>query len=173
MGWGSASPARASALEESNYTAITPDEGAYAFEALLRHNRVYTGYAPVIGAPWLVAFAERSRFFEVFSSSNGSGTSKFRVELNELPRDEWPARLRQLVAEQVSLILRRTVDPDRPLPEYGLDSLGALELRTRIETETGIRLAPKNVSATVRGLADHLYEQLAPDDAPAAALSSQ
>lgn len=163
----------ASALEESNYTAITPDEGAYAFEALLRHNRVYTGYAPVIGAPWLVAFAERSRFFEVFSSSNGSGTSKFRVELNELPRDEWPARLRQLVAEQVSLILRRTVDPDRPLPEYGLDSLGALELRTRIETETGIRLAPKNVSATVRGLADHLYEQLAPDDAPAAALSSQ
>lgn len=124
-------------------------------------------------SPWLVAFAERSRFFEVFSSSNGSGTSKFRVELNELPRDEWPARLRQLVAEQVSLILRRTVDPDRPLPEYGLDSLGALELRTRIETETGIRLAPKNVSATVRGLADHLYEQLAPDDAPAAALSSQ
>lgn len=90
----------------------------------MRHNRVYTGYAPVIGAPWLVAFAERSRFFEVFSSSNGSGTSKFRVELNELPRDEWPARLRQLVAEQVSLILRRTVDPDRPLPEYGLDSLG-------------------------------------------------
>ncbi len=173
LGWWSASPARASALEESNYTAITPDEGAYAFEALLRHNRVYTGYAPVIGAPWLVAFAERSRFFEVFSSSNGSGTSKFRVELNELPRDEWPARLRQLVAEQVSLILRRTVDPDRPLPEYGLDSLGALELRTRIETETGIRLAPKNVSATVRGLADHLYEQLAPDDAPAAALSSQ
>lgn len=109
----------------------------------------------------------------MFSSSNGSGTSKFRVELNELPRDEWPARLRQLVAEQVSLILRRTVDPDRPLPKYGLDSLGALELRTRIETETGIRLAPKNVSATVRGLADHLYEQLAPDDAPAAALSSQ
>ncbi len=169
LGWWSASPARASALEESNYTAITPDEGAYALEALLRHNRAYTGYAPVIGAPWLVAFAERSRFFEVFQSSNThSGTSKFLVELNELALDEWPARLRQLVSEQVGLILRRTVDPDRPLPEYGLDSLGALELRTRIETETGIRLAPKNISATVRGLADHLYEQLAPEGAPAA-----
>jgi Phosphopantetheine attachment site len=35
----------------------------------------------------------------------------------------------------VSLILRRSVDPDRPLSEYGVDSLGAVELRTRIETE--------------------------------------
>ena len=26
-------------------TAITPDEGAYAFEALMRHDRAYTGYA--------------------------------------------------------------------------------------------------------------------------------
>ena len=94
----------------------------------------------------------------------GAGTSKFRAELNELPTDEWPARLRRLVSEQVGLILRRTVDPDRPLPEYGLDSLGALELRTRIETETGIRLNPKNITTTVRGLADHLYEQLAPED---------
>jgi phthioceranic/hydroxyphthioceranic acid synthase len=46
--------------------------------------------------------------------------------------------------------------------------LGALELRTRIETETGIRLNPKNITTTVRGLADHLYEQLAPEDAKVA-----
>ncbi len=31
--------------------------------------------------PRLVAFAERSRFFEVFSSSNGSGNAKSSVEL--------------------------------------------------------------------------------------------
>jgi phthioceranic/hydroxyphthioceranic acid synthase len=168
LGWWSASPARAAALEETNYTAITPDEGAYAFEALLRHNRAYTGYAPIIGAPWLIAFAERSRFFELFQSSkNNSGTSKFRAELMALPLDEWSGRLRQLVSEQVGLILRVAVDPDRPLPEYGLDSLGALELRTRIETETGIRLNPKNITITVRGLADHLYEQLAPAEAAA------
>ena len=169
LGWWSASPARAAALEETSYTAITPDEGAYAFEALLRHNRAYTGYAPIIGAPWLIAFAERSRFFELFQSTeNNSGTSKFRAELMALPLDEWSGRLRQLISEQVGLILRVAVDPDRPLPEYGLDSLGALELRTRIETETGIRLNPKNITSTVRGLADHLYEQLAPEDAKVA-----
>jgi hypothetical protein len=33
-------------------------------------------------------------------------------------------------------MLRRRIDPDRPLSEYGMDSLGAPELRTRVETET-------------------------------------
>ena len=170
IAWGAwAEVGRATAVAESSGAAIGAEEGAYAFETLLRHNRAYTGYTPIIGVPWLAALAERSKFFEVFQAGqNRSGTSKFRNELNELPVDEWPAKLRQLVSEQVGLILRRTVDPDRPLPEYGLDSLGALELRTRIETETGIRLNPKNITTTVRGLADHLYEQLAPEDAKVA-----
>ena len=170
IAWGAwAEVGRATALAESSGAAIAPDDGGYAFETLLRHDRAYTGYAPIVGVPWLAALTERSRFFEMFQSEqNRSGTSKFRSKLNQLPFDEWPARLRQLVSEQVGLILRRGVDPDRPLPEYGLDSLGALELRTRIENETGIRLAPKNITTTVRGLAAHLYEQLAPEGAPPA-----
>jgi acyl transferase domain-containing protein/acyl carrier protein len=170
IAWGAwAEVGRATAVAESTGAAIGADEGAYAFETLLRHNRAYTGYTPIIGVPWLAALAERSKFFEMFQAGQSrAGTSKFRSELNELAVDEWPARLRQLVSEQVGLILRRTVDPDRPLPEYGLDSLGALELRTRIETETGIRLNPKNITTTVRGLADHLYQQLAPEEAKVA-----
>ena len=155
---------RATALRRrAPATAITPEEGAYAFEALLRHNRAYTGYAPMIGTPWLTAFAQRSPFAEAFKSAGQShrGTSKFLAELNELPPDEWPARLRRMVSEQVSLILRRSVDPDRPLSEYGLDSLGNLELRTRIETETGVRITSTDIT-TVRGLAEHLCDKLAP-----------
>ena len=69
--------------------------------------------------------------------------------------------MRRLVSEQVSLILRRT-DRSRPsLPEYGLDSLGNLELRTHIETETGIRITSTDIT-TVRGLADYLCDKLAP-----------
>ena len=79
-------------------------------------------------------------------------TSKFRAELNALPRTSGPPGCGVWSSEQVSLILRRSIDPDRPLPEYGLDSLGNLELRTRIETETGIRLSPKAIAThnTVR-----------------------
>jgi acyl transferase domain-containing protein/acyl carrier protein len=153
---------RATAFAEDADTVITSDEGAYAFQILLCHDRAYTGYAPVIDAPWLSAFAQRSRFAEAFRSTGKSQTrtTRFLAELNTLPHDEWPTRLRRLVSEQVNLILRRTVDADRPLSEYGLDSLGNLEIRTRIEAETGVRIKSTDIT-TVRGLAAHLSDTLA------------
>jgi acyl transferase domain-containing protein/acyl carrier protein len=152
--------------EAGETTMITPDDGAHAFQTLLRHNRAYTGYISITGTPWLTALAQRSSFAEALQSAGQSATdaAKFRDELSELPTDEWPTRLRRLVSEQVSLILRRSVDPNRPLAEYGLDSLGNLELRTRIETETGIRISSTNIT-TVRGLAGHLCDELAHLDA--------
>ena len=89
-------------------------------------------------------------------------STTLRAELRSLAVDEWPTRLRHLVAEQASLILRRSVDPDRPFAEHGLDSLGNLELRTRIETEAGIRITPKAIATynTVRALAKHLSDTL-------------
>ena len=166
IAWGAwAQIGRATALAESAGVAIAPDEGAHAFEALLRHDRAYTGYAPIMGTPWLTAFAQRSPFAEAFRSAgeNQTGTSKLRAELNELPPEEWSTRLRRLISDQISLILRRSIDPDRPLSEYGVDSLGALELRTRIETETGVRLTSSDIATTtIRGLAERLCEKLAP-----------
>jgi polyketide synthase 5 len=169
IAWGAwAEIGRATAVAASADVAIAPDEGAYAFEALLRHDRGYTGYAPITGTPWLTAFSERSPFAEAFRSTgqNPAGTSKLRAELDELPRDEWPTRLRRLLSDQVSLILRRNIDPDRPLAEYGVDSLGALELRTRIESETGVRLTSGDIATTsIRDLAALLSEKLAPAEA--------
>jgi len=166
--WGEVG--RATALAEDAGVAIAPAEGAHAFQAMLRHDRTYTGYAPLIGTPWLTAFAQRSRFAEGFQSMGGdrTDTGKFRAELMALPRDEWPSAIRRLVSDQLSLLLRRTIDPDRPLSDYGLDSLGNLELRTRIETQTGIRIGPTHIT-TVRGLADHLCEQLTSKEAEASA----
>ncbi|WP_372514493.1 sulfolipid-1 biosynthesis phthioceranic/hydroxyphthioceranic acid synthase [Mycobacterium lacus] len=162
IAWGAwAEIGRGAGLAESgDTTMITPDEGAYAFEALLRHTRVYSGYAPLVGSPWLTALAQRSRFADAFGSTERADHSKFRAELSELPLDEWPTHLRRMISEHVSLILRRTVDPDRPLSHYGLDSLGNLELRTRIETETGIRIHSTDIT-TVRGLAERMCETLA------------
>jgi len=173
IAWGAwAEIGRGASLAESGDTAmITPDEGARAFEALLSHTRGYSGYAPIAGSPWLTALAQRSRFAEAFRSAGAmrSNHGKFRAELCDLSLDEWPIRFRRLISEQVGLILRRSVDPDRPLSQYGLDSLGNLELRTRIETETGIRIHSTDIT-TVRGLADHLCQTLAPTGNAAAAM---
>ncbi|MDV3136833.1 MDR/SDR family oxidoreductase, partial [Mycobacterium sp. 29Ha] len=58
IAWGVwAKIGRASALAEGADAAIAPDEGAYALEALLRHDRGYSGYAPITGTPWLTAFS--------------------------------------------------------------------------------------------------------------------
>nr|WP_081287316.1 type I polyketide synthase [Mycobacterium asiaticum] len=155
----------------SGTTMISPEEGAYAFETLLRHTRCYSGYAPMSGSPWLTALAGRSKFAEMFAAAGsygrrGNDFAQFRAVLLGLAPDEWPGQLRRLVSEQVSLILRRSVDPDRPLTDYGLDSLGNLELRTRIETETGIRFGSTDIT-TVRDLAHQLCDKLAPpQDAP-------
>jgi polyketide synthase 5 len=165
IAWGPwAEIGRATTFAEQAGDGITPEEGAYAFEALLRHNRAYTGYAPIIGAPWLMAFAELSPFAEMFRSlgQNRSGTSKFLLELDQLPKEEWPGRLRRLLSEQIGLILRRTIDADRLLTEYGLDSLSSQELRARVEAETGIRITATDINTTVRGLAEMMADKLAP-----------
>ncbi|KAA0102229.1 SDR family NAD(P)-dependent oxidoreductase [Mycolicibacterium sp. P1-18] len=162
IAWGAwAQVGRATGFAEDFGVSISPEEGVRAMTALLSHDRVYSGYAPLMGTPWLTSFAQRSTFASGFQSmSQGQkDTGKFRAELNALPREEWPSHIRRLVSDQISLLLRRSIDPDRPLSDYGLDSLGNLELRTRIETETGVRIQPTHIT-TVRGLADHLCEQL-------------
>ena len=152
---------RAAALAETTDIAITPNEGAYAFEALLRHDRAYTGYAPLTGTPWFDALAQRTKFAELFQRKGQSATETSRLldELQALPVEEWPTRLRRLVSDQVTRILRRTVDPDRPLSEYGLDSLGNLELRTHLKAETGVRITSTDIT-TIQGLAGLLCEKL-------------
>ena len=132
-------------------------------KSLLRHDRAYSGYAPIAGSPWLSAFAQRTPFAEAFrpTRQNPAGASKLRAELDELPVDEWPLRLRRMISDQVSVIVRRSIDPDRPLPECGIDSLGALELCTRVEAETGVRVRAAEIT-TIRGLAELLCEKLAP-----------
>jgi NADPH:quinone reductase-like Zn-dependent oxidoreductase/NAD(P)-dependent dehydrogenase (short-subunit alcohol dehydrogenase family) len=167
IAWGAwAEIGRAASLEEGRTTMIAPQEGAYAFQTLLRYDRTYTGYMPTTGTPLFTALVARSPFAEAFKTAGGAqqhDTAAARAELLTMSQDEWPNRLRRLVTEQASLILRRSVDPDHPFPDHGLDSLGNLELRSRIETETGIRVTPKAIAThnTARALARHLADALA------------
>lgn len=160
---------RGAGLAQRGDTAmITPQEGAHAFRALLRYDRGYTAYLPLNGAPWLAALAARSPFAEDFRSAHSddeTSSAAILAELGTLAPEEWSDRLRRLVTDQVGLILRRAVDPDRPFAEHGLDSLGNLELRTHIENQTGVRVTAKTIVTfnTARALAAHLTEALFAD----------
>ncbi|MFE9870148.1 sulfolipid-1 biosynthesis phthioceranic/hydroxyphthioceranic acid synthase [Micromonospora sp. NPDC005686] len=152
---------RGAVLAEAGDTAmIAPDEGVHAFDVLLRHTRPYTGYLPLNRAPWLTALAARSPFAAAFRDDRGerSQSSQLRQEFEALPAEDRLAWLRRFVAGEAAAIVRGTVDPSRPFNDYGLDSLGNLELRTRIETNLGIRVAPKAVAEnnSAQALAQYL-----------------
>ena len=168
IAWGAwASIGRgADVAQRGDVTMISPEDGGYAFRGLLRYDRGYTGYLPLTGFPLLTALASRSPFASAFRDSDGAGTGgtpSILAELAGLEPEEWPNRLRRLVTDQVGLILRCAVDPDRSFAEHGLDSLGNLELRTHIENQTGVRIGLKTVITynTARTLAGHLNDVLA------------
>lgn len=137
---------------------IEPRDGAYAFETLLRHDRGYAAYVHLDGAPWLTALAARSPFGAALSQQSeaaGEPARSLRLELRRATPDKRPALLRRLTIEHLAIILRRTVNPDRSFFDYGLDSLGTLQLLIALEADTGVRLRSVNVT-TVRALADTL-----------------
>lgn len=141
---------------------IDPRDGAYAFEALLRHDRAYAAYAHLDGTPWLTAIAARSPFAAGLlqtPAAGGDPAGRLRAELRSRPAEEWPAVLRRQIIENLGVILRRTVSPDRPFFDYGLDSLGTLQLLTALEADTGVRLIAADVT-TVRALAEKLSAAL-------------
>ncbi|MGW0884911.1 beta-ketoacyl reductase [Streptomyces sp. NPDC002671] len=148
--------------EAGDTTMIAPAEGVHAFDALLRHTRAYTGYLPLARAPWLTALAKRSPFAEAFQDNRGdqAPSSELRLEFEALAAEERLGWLRRFVAGEAAAIVRGAVDPSRPFNDYGLDSLGNLELRTRIETNLGIRIAPKAVAEnnSAQALAQHLAD---------------
>lgn len=78
-----------------------------------------------------------------------------------------------LVIGHVAAVLAHSstadVDTDRAFSEMGFDSLSAVELRNRLDTATGLRLAATIAfdHPTVTALAEHLYVQLAPTPASA------
>ncbi|HEY5194986.1 MAG TPA: amino acid adenylation domain-containing protein, partial [Solirubrobacteraceae bacterium] len=66
--------------------------------------------------------------------------------LAEVPPTEWDTVVLGVVQTQAAAILLylspESVEPDRAFKELGLDSLGAVDLSSRLGEETGLRLAP-------------------------------
>ena len=136
-------------------------EASYALRTLLSYDRPYSGYVPANETVVLTELARRSRFASDFRSSRDTAPDAQRLlsELQDVPQQGWLDVVVRTVSEQISVLIRRAVEPDRALPEYGLDSVSSLEFRTRIELVTGVRVGPAQLT-TVRAVAQYVCDQL-------------
>lgn len=165
IAWGAwAQVGRGAFLGEDGRTAmISPREGIAAFDRILRHRRGFVGYLPTTNAPWVQSLAARSPFASAFAAAaEPAMEAQILHALNQVPIDDRAPFLQKYLCAQIAAIIRAAaVDPSHRFTECGLDSLGKLELRTRIDKDLGVRVSTKNLweHDTAHALALHLLDR--------------
>ncbi|HET8642612.1 MAG TPA: type I polyketide synthase, partial [Pseudonocardiaceae bacterium] len=102
-------------------------------------------------------------------AGSGSAAGGLVDRLATLTEADGRQLLAHLVRSHVAAVLAHDsvdgVDVDKVFNELGFDSLTAVELRNRLNAETGLRLPATVVFShpTVTALADYLYSSLAPE----------
>ena len=116
--------------------------------------------------PLLHALAGPIRPGVASAVNTGAGSSALHQQLARMSQAERDRTLTQLVRTHVAAVLGHAsadeIEPDRAFAELGFDSLTAVELRNRLNSATGLRLATTLVFdyPAPRALARHLGEQL-------------
>ncbi|MCX4759403.1 acyltransferase domain-containing protein [Streptomyces sp. NBC_01275] len=117
-------------------------------------------------ASWTTGAGTTSTAPTGVDSADPSGPAELHARLAPLSASDREGVLRELLAGQVAAVLGHAdtgeVDTALGLPELGIDSLTAAELRTALESATGAPLASASVfeHPTLEALAAHLHAVL-------------
>lgn len=142
-----ARPDRARHLARLGVRAFTPREGVRYLGELLRHD----------GAQMMAASLDRARLpgsvSSLFVGLEGNGrpvgsagappARRLRDEVLAAAPEERPGLVERMLREQIATVLRCSpaqIDLHAPLSRLGIDSLMAVELKNRLETEAGFSL---------------------------------
>ena len=173
LGIGSVSPQRG---REALERLLTLDESHVAVVAV-DWQRFLRAAPGVLEAPLLANFARETASARSPTTSALNG-AEVRRELQTAPSQSERRRLLVSYAcKNVARILQipaAKLDPDQPLNKIGLDSLMAIELKNRIESDLGVRLSIATLlkGPSIHELATQFQAQLA-DATPSARTTAE
>ncbi len=178
VNWGSlAGGMAASSKEISTYLALNglrpvPLGAACEYlDAAIGLNPIQVAIADLDWAVWgsmHPASASTPRFAAHVEAAKGSGAASgsMRTELAAMPVEQRVEALTNMLAEQVAGVLSipcGSVDQHTPLPDLGLDSLMAVELRARVNVALDVEISALELSRSggLASFALRLADQLA------------
>jgi acyl transferase domain-containing protein/NADPH:quinone reductase-like Zn-dependent oxidoreductase len=189
IGWGGWSEVGAAAdrgvdarLGAQGIDVITPAGGLALLDRLMRGAPPHVAVFPARWERFLAGDRASGRFFERMKTRQAprpqvapAPVASLAVQLEQAAPAQRSELLLAFVGEHVARVVgvasARSIDPDQPLHELGLDSLMAVELRNRLGTGLGLsRSLPATLvfdHPTLEALAAYLASILQPAPAPA------
>jgi myxalamid-type polyketide synthase MxaE and MxaD len=166
------------------FSSMTPEQGLDALEKLLRHDYAQVAVVPVDWTQLREAYPQLAGvpfFADVLRAGTPvkpAATAPTRAALLAAPADARHDRLCAYLCEQLARTLgvaAAEVDANRPINTMGIDSLMALEMKNRIETELGMAVPVVRFleGANMSEIARVLVEGLADDAAPPATVEDE
>jgi acyl transferase domain-containing protein/aryl carrier-like protein len=144
VGQAVAASNRAERIEKYGVSSMTPEQGTEILRRLLRDDTPQVMAIAFKVEQWCQHFPEAANspllddVRESSAGGGGGGGGQIRAKIASTPADERIALIQQYLGETLMRVLQlegSKIDPDQSLNRMGLDSLMAMELRNRVQTD--------------------------------------